>query len=60
MEETYQQVLYFGDKIEAPAEDCFVVSQLMIVPDDAGKMRIAASVGTGPVYVKFMKSEEAA
>jgi hypothetical protein len=26
---------------------------------DTGTMRIAASVGDGPLYVKFMKSEEA-
>jgi hypothetical protein len=27
--------------------------------DDTGTMRIAASVGDGPLYVKFMKPEEA-
>lgn len=53
-EETYQQILYFGDQIEAPAEDCFVISKMMIVPDD-GRMRIAVSVGNGPMYVKAMK-----
>jgi hypothetical protein len=29
-------------------------------PGDTGTMRIAASVGDGPLSVKFMKSEEAA
>jgi hypothetical protein len=32
---------------------------VIFAPDDTGTMRIAASVGDGPLYVKFMKSEEA-
>jgi hypothetical protein len=59
-EETYQQTLYLGDRIEVAADDHFVLSQVIFAPDDTGTMRIAASVGDGPIYVKFMKPEEAA
>jgi hypothetical protein len=54
-EESYQQTLYLGDQIEVGHDGCFVLSQVLIVPDDEGKMRIAVSVGTGPLRVKFMK-----
>jgi hypothetical protein len=56
-EETYQQTLYLGDRIDVEADGCFVLAQVLFVPDDEGKMRIAVSVGTGPLYVKFMKPE---
>jgi hypothetical protein len=54
-EETYQQTSYFGDRIDVGPDGCFVLAQLLIVPDDTSKMRIAASVGNGPLRVKFMK-----
>jgi hypothetical protein len=47
-----------GSRVEAA--DCFVLAQVILAPDDTGTMRIAASVGDGPLYAKFMKSEEAA
>jgi hypothetical protein len=56
-EESYQQTLYLGDQIHVGPDGCFVLSQVLIVPDDEGKMRIAVSVGTGPLRVKFMKPE---
>jgi hypothetical protein len=59
-EDTYQQTLQLGDRIEVAADDRFVLSQVIFAPDDSGTMRIAASVGDGPIYVKFMKPEEAA
>jgi hypothetical protein len=54
-EETYQQTLYLGDRIEVGPDDCFVLSQVLIVPDDEGEMRITVSVGTDPLRVRFMK-----
>jgi hypothetical protein len=54
-EETYQQTLYLGDHIDVGPDGCFALSQVLIVPDDEGKMRIAVSVGTGPLRVKLMK-----
>jgi hypothetical protein len=54
-EETYQQTTYLGDRIAVGPDDCFALSQVLIVPDDEGKMRIAVSVGAGPLRVKFMK-----
>jgi hypothetical protein len=54
-DETYQQTLCLGDQISVEADGCFVVAQVLFAPDDSGKMRIAASVGTGPLRVKFMK-----
>jgi hypothetical protein len=54
-EETYQQTLYLGDRISVGPDDCFALSQVLIVQDDEGKMRIADSVGSGPLCVKFMK-----
>jgi hypothetical protein len=59
-EETYQQTLYLGDRIEVEVDGCFILAQVTFAPDDAGTMRIAASVGGGPLYVKFMKPDEAA
>ena len=59
-DETYRQTLYLGDRIEVEANDCFVLAQVIFARDDTGTMRIAASVGDGPLYVKFMKPEEAA
>jgi len=58
-EETYKQTLHLGDRIEVEADDCFNRAQVIFAPDDTGPMRIVASVGSGPMYVKFMKSEEA-
>jgi|HubBroStandDraft_6_1064221.scaffolds.fasta_scaffold1503593_1 hypothetical protein len=57
-EETYQQTLYLGDRIDIEADGCFVLAQVLFAPDDMGTMRIAASVGTGPLRVKFMKPGE--
>jgi hypothetical protein len=54
-EESYQQTLYLADRISVGPDDCFALSQVLIVPDGEGKMRIAVSVGTGPLRVKFMK-----
>jgi hypothetical protein len=36
--------------------------QILVIfaPDDTVAMRTAASVGDGPLYVKFMKPDEAA
>jgi hypothetical protein len=59
-EETYKHSLHLGDRIEVEADDCFNLAQVIFAPDDTGTMRIAASVGDGPLYVKFMKSEETA
>jgi hypothetical protein len=59
-EKTYKQTFYLGDRIELEADVCFVLTQLIFAPDDTGTMQIAASVGDGPLYVKFMKPEEAA
>lgn len=59
-EETYKHTLHLGDQIEVEAEDCFALAHVIFAPDDTGTMRIAASVGDGPLYVKFMKPEEAA
>ena len=59
-EETYKQTLHLGDQIEVEADGCFDLAQVIFAPDDTGTMRIAASVGDGPLYVKFMKPEEAA
>jgi hypothetical protein len=59
-EETYQQALYLGDQIDVVPGGCFVLAQVHFAPDGAGKMRIAASVGTSPLRVKFMKPEGAA
>ncbi len=56
-EETYQQTLYLGDHISVGPDGCFALSQVLIVPDDEGKTRIAVSVGAGPLRVKFMKPE---
>jgi hypothetical protein len=56
----YRQTLYLGDRVEVEGEDCFVLLRVIFAPDDTGTMRIAASVGNGPIYVKFMKPEEAA
>jgi hypothetical protein len=54
-EQTYQQISYPGNRISVGPDDCFALSQVLLVPDDEGKMRIAVSVGTGPLRVKFMK-----
>jgi hypothetical protein len=51
----YQQTLYLGDRIEVGPDGCFVLSQVLIAPDDTDKMRIAVSVGNGPLLVTFMK-----
>jgi hypothetical protein len=59
-DETYKQTLHLGDRTEVEADDCFNLAQVIFARDDTGTMRIAASVGNGPLYVKFMKSEEAA
>ena len=59
-EETYKQTLHLGDRVEVEGDDCFVLAQVIFAPDDTGTMRIAASVGSGSIYVKFMKPEEAA
>jgi hypothetical protein len=59
-EESYKQTFQLGDRIEVEADDCFNLAQVIFAPDDTGTMRIAASVGSGPLYVKFMKPEEAA
>lgn len=59
-EESYKQTFLLGDRIEIEADDCFNLAQAIFAPDDTGAMRIAASVGDGPIYVKFMKSEETA
>jgi hypothetical protein len=59
-EESYKQTFQLGDRIEIEADDCFNLAQVIFAPDDTGTMRIAASVGEGPLYVKFMNSEEAA
>ena len=56
-EETYQHTLYLGDRINVGHDGCFVLAQVLFAPDDTGKMRIAASVGNGPLRVKFMKPE---
>jgi hypothetical protein len=56
-EQTYQQISYPGNRISVGPDDCFALSQVLLVPDDEGKMRIAVSVGTGPLRVKFMKPE---
>jgi hypothetical protein len=56
----YRQTLFLGDRIEVEADGCFVLAQVIFAPDDTGTMRIAASVGDGPQYVKFMEPEEAA
>jgi hypothetical protein len=58
-EETYRQTFQLGDQIAVEADDCFNLAQLIFAPD-TGTLRIAASVGSGPMYVKFMKPEEAA
>jgi len=57
VEETYQQTLYLGNQISVGSDGCFVLSRVLIVPDDEDKMRIAVSVGTGPLRVKLMKPE---
>ena len=57
-EETYQQTLYLGDQIDVGPDGCFVLSQVLFAPDDTGTMRIAGSVGTGPLRVKFMKRDK--
>jgi hypothetical protein len=59
-EESYKQTFHLGDRIEAEVDDCFKLAQVIFAPDDTGAMRTAASVGDGPLHVKFMKSEEAA
>jgi hypothetical protein len=59
-EETYKQTLHLGDQIAVDADDCFNLAQVIFATDDTDTMRIAASVGDGPLSVKFMKSEEAA
>jgi hypothetical protein len=58
-EETYKQTFHLGDRIEVEADDCFDLARVIIAPDDTGTMRVAVSVGNGPLYVKFMKPEEA-
>jgi hypothetical protein len=58
-EESYKQTFQLGDRIEVEADDCFNLAQVIFAPDDTGTMRIAASVGDGPLYVKFMKPERA-
>jgi hypothetical protein len=58
-EETYQQTLYLGDQISVESDGCFVLAQVLFAPDDTGTLRIAASVGTGPLRVQFMKPGEA-
>ena len=58
-ERPYRQTLYLGNRIEVEADCRFVLAQVIFAPDDTGMMRIAASVGNGPIYVKFMKPEEA-
>jgi hypothetical protein len=59
-EETHQQTFYLGDQIDMEADDCFDLAHVIFAPDDTGTMRVAPSVGDGPLYVKFMKPEEAA
>jgi hypothetical protein len=59
-EETYKHTLHLGDQIEVEADDCFVLARVIFARDDTGTMRIAASVGGGPLDVRFMKPEEAA
>ena len=49
-----------GNRIKVEADSRFVLAQVIFAPDDTGTMRIAASVGNGPIYVKFMKPEEMA
>ena len=44
--------------ISVESDACFVLAQGLFAPDDTGSMRIAASVGTGPLRVKFMKPGE--
>jgi hypothetical protein len=56
--ETYQQTLYLGDRINVEPDGCFVLAQVLFARDDTGTMRIAASVGTSPLRVKFMKPGE--
>jgi hypothetical protein len=56
----YRQTLYLGNRIKVEADSRFVLAQVIFAPDDTGTMRIAASVGDGPLYVKFMESKEAA
>jgi hypothetical protein len=55
----YRQTLYLGDRVKVEADDCFDLARVIFAPDDTGTMRIAASVGDGPIYVKFMKPEAA-
>jgi hypothetical protein len=59
-EETYEQSLHLGDRIEVETDGSFALTQAIFARDDTGTMRIAASVGDGPLYVKFMESKEAA
>jgi hypothetical protein len=59
-DETYRQTLCLADQIAVEGDGWFVLAHVIFAPDDTGTMRIAASVGDGPLYVKFMKPEEAA
>lgn len=52
---TYQQISYFGDKVEVEEEDCFILSQIVLGTGSNGEIGIATSVGTGPLQRKFTK-----
>ena len=58
-EETFQMTFYLGDRIEPVSDDSFDLAHVIFAPDDTGAMRIAASVGDGPLYVTFMNPEAA-
>jgi hypothetical protein len=55
-----QRITNLGRTETRGAFYCFNLAQAIFAQDDTGMMRVAASVGDGPLYVKFMKSEEAA
>jgi hypothetical protein len=58
-EETYQQTLYFGDKIDAEEDASFVLSQvLFIAAGDTDAVRIARSVGNGELRLKRSRERE--